>query len=143
MRQPRAFVPLRRPPVRTRSTAAPSARLGLPRLGLGVALAALAATASAGEPPRLLPGGVHGPPVAAVAAPATPTGVPDGVLAGRVYEVFGESVAAAPPARRPAISGGAVFEGWAAIPDRVRAEGPTGAVDVSFKHGTTLCTVTF
>jgi hypothetical protein len=59
---------------------------------------------------------------------------------GAVYDVFGAEPET-PEEKQRIFIAGSVYEGWAAVPDRYK--GPSGPMDPSFKHGTTLFTLKF
>lgn len=63
---------------------------------------------------------------------------------GRVYDVFGEMPDEPPPAEKQRIViQGNVYEGWDAIPEQYKMQGPAGVMDTTFKQGTTLMTLKF
>jgi polar amino acid transport system substrate-binding protein len=61
---------------------------------------------------------------------------------GAVYDVFGDEPDV-PLEERRYIIGGAVFEGWAAIPNDIKAQGPSSPMEPRMKQGTTIFTLNF
>jgi hypothetical protein len=67
----------------------------------------------------------------------------DETLPGRVYDVFGEPLDETPPEKQRIVIRGTIYEGWDAIPEHYKAQGPAGIMDTTFKHGTTVMTLKF
>ncbi len=67
----------------------------------------------------------------------------DEALPGRVYDVFGKPVDETPPEKQRIVIRGSIYEGWDAIPEHFKAQGPAGIMDATFKHGTTVMTLKF
>jgi ABC-type amino acid transport substrate-binding protein len=61
---------------------------------------------------------------------------------GSVYDVFG-TTPEDPPEKRRYVVQGSIFEGWDAIPEQYKAEGPSSPMDATFKQGTTAFTLQF
>jgi ABC-type amino acid transport substrate-binding protein len=62
---------------------------------------------------------------------------------GRVYDVFGSAPEDLPPEKQRIVVQGNVYEGWDAIPEELKMQGPAGPNDVTYKQGTTLMTFKF
>lgn len=61
---------------------------------------------------------------------------------GTVYDVFGDEPDI-PPEKQRFIIGGTVFEGWAAIPNDIKAQGPASPMEPRMKQGVTVFTLKF
>jgi ABC-type amino acid transport substrate-binding protein len=61
---------------------------------------------------------------------------------GSVYDVFGK-VPTAPPEKERFVIDGKVYEGWDAIPEQYKAQGPADYMDTTFKQGTTVYKLQF
>ena len=61
---------------------------------------------------------------------------------GSVYDVFG-TVPETPPEKRRFVIQGNIYEGWDAIPEQYKVQGPADPMDTTFKQGTTLFTLQF
>ena len=59
---------------------------------------------------------------------------------GSVYDVFGEEPEEPVEEQRVFVAG-SIYEGWAAVPERYK--GPSGPMEPTFKHGTTLFSLQF
>ncbi len=61
---------------------------------------------------------------------------------GSVYDVFG-TVPETPPEKQRFFIQGNIYEGWDAIPQQYKVQGPAEPMDTTFKQGTTLFTLQF
>jgi ABC-type amino acid transport substrate-binding protein len=61
---------------------------------------------------------------------------------GSIYDVFGKTPESPEEKQRFFVQGN-IYEGWDAIPDQYKAQGPAGPMDPSFQQGTTLFTLQF
>jgi ABC-type amino acid transport substrate-binding protein len=61
---------------------------------------------------------------------------------GSIYDVFGEMPETPPEKQRFFIQGN-VYEGWDAIPEQYKVQGPADPMDATFKQGTTVFTLQF
>jgi ABC-type amino acid transport substrate-binding protein len=61
---------------------------------------------------------------------------------GSIYDVFG-TMPEAPPEKQRFFIQGNIYEGWDAIPEQYKAQGPADPMDTTFKQGTTLFTLQF
>jgi polar amino acid transport system substrate-binding protein len=61
---------------------------------------------------------------------------------GTVYDVFGDEPET-PPEKQRVFVAGSIYEGWDAIPENVKSQGPAGVMDPSIKQGTTAFTLKF
>jgi polar amino acid transport system substrate-binding protein len=61
---------------------------------------------------------------------------------GSIYDVFGEMPENPPEEQRFFIQGN-IYEGWDAIPEQYKVQGPADPMDTTFKQGTTLFTLQF
>ena len=61
---------------------------------------------------------------------------------GSIYDVFG-TMPETPPEKQRFFIQGNVYEGWDAIPEQYKAQGPADPMDTTFKQGTTLFTLQF
>jgi polar amino acid transport system substrate-binding protein len=62
---------------------------------------------------------------------------------GSVYDVFGEAPVDLPPEQQRVFIQGSIFEGWNAIPERYKVEGPADPNQPAYKQGTTVFTLQF
>jgi polar amino acid transport system substrate-binding protein len=62
---------------------------------------------------------------------------------GHVYDVFGDAPAEEAPEKQRVVIGGNIFEGWDAIPEQYKKQGPADVMDDTFKQGTTVVTLKF
>jgi polar amino acid transport system substrate-binding protein len=62
---------------------------------------------------------------------------------GRVYDVFGDAPPEEEPEKQRIVIGGSIFEGWDAIPEQYKKQGPAGVMDDTFKQGTSVMSLKF
>jgi polar amino acid transport system substrate-binding protein len=61
---------------------------------------------------------------------------------GSIYDVFG-TMPEPPPEKQRFFIQGNVYEGWDAIPEQYKVQGPADPMDTTFKQGTTVFTLQF